>query len=94
MVEKDSKVLYLDVSNSMWHWLSEAELSGDNATIFLYRNKVNHNTISPMLSNEIANNFLGNPIGADLKDKVHSSDNGSDMIHILTYNTKVSVTQF
>ena len=43
------------------------------------------------LSNEITNNFLGNPIPADLKGKVHAKDMGTDMICFLTYNNKVSV---
>lgn len=91
MVKKHSNETHLEVSNGMLPWMSELGLSDDNKTIFLYRNKMNHNTISPNLSNEITNNFLDNPIRADLKGKVHSKDMGSDMTCILTYNTKVSV---
>ena len=91
MVKNHSNETHLEVSNGMLPWMSELGLSDDNKTIFLYRNKMNHNTISPNLSNEITNNFLDNPIRADLKGKVHSKDMGSDMTCILTYNTKVSV---
>jgi hypothetical protein len=94
MVETNSNETRLEVSNGMWPWTSELGLSKDKETIFLFRNKLNHNTISPKLSNEITNNFLDNPIRADLKGKVYSKDMGSDMTCILTYNTKVSETQF
>ena len=63
----------------------------DDDNIYFYRNQVNHNAISSNLSNEITNNFLGNPIRADLKGKVHGKDIGTDMICFLKYNNKVSV---
>ena len=52
---------------------------------------MNHNSITSDLANEITNNFLNNPIGADLRGKVHAKDMGSDMICFFTYNNKVSV---
>ena len=55
---------------------------------------MNHNSISPTLSNEITNNFLSNPIGTDLRGKVHAKDMGTDMTYFLTYNDKVSMTQY
>ena len=69
-----------------------AELSGNSATIFTYRNKVKHNTISPMLSYEIATNFIVNHILADLKGRVHQQVMGSDMTFILTYHFCVCST--
>jgi len=55
---------------------------------------MNHNSISPTLSDEITNNFLGNPIGTGLTGKVHAKDMGTDMTCFLTYNDKVSMTQY
>ena len=91
LVSESCKVIQLTVSNSMWPFVSELKLSDDEKTLYLIQNEVNHNTISPSLSNEITNNFLGNPIEADLNDKVYDPDMGSDMKCILTYGTKVSV---
>ena len=88
------KELKFEVSNLMWPWVSEVKLSKDDQTIYLLKNQVNHNTISPSLSNEITNNFFDNPIGADLNGKVHKPDIGSDMKCIITYNTKISVPHF
>ena len=51
---------------------------------------MNHNSITSDLSNKMTNNFLGNPIGADLSGKVHAKDMGTDMLCFLTYNDKVS----
>jgi hypothetical protein len=91
MVAVNCKELEIEVSNLMWPFVSEVKLSEDEQTLYLLRNQVNHNTISPSLSNEITNNFLDNPIEADLNGKVHTPDMGSDMKCILTYNTKASV---
>ena len=79
------------VSNSMWPFVSKVTLSNDGNAVHLMRNEVNHNTISPSLSNEITNNFLGNPIGANRGDKLHDPTMGTDMKCILTYNAKVSL---
>ena len=94
MVAENCKELTLEVSNSMWPWTSEVTLSKDERTLYLLRNQVNHNTISTSLSNEITNNFLGNPIGADLNGKTHDLNMGADMKCILTHNTMVSVPLF
>ena len=94
MVAENCKELTLEVSNSMWPWTSEVTLSKDERTIYLLRNQVNHNTISTSLSNEITNNFLGNPIGADLNGKIHDPGMRADLRCILTYNTTVSVPLF
>ena len=75
----------------MWPFVSEVMPSSDGNAVHLMRNEVNHNTISPSLSNEITNNFLGNPIGADRGDKLHDPTMGTDMKCFLTYNEKVSL---
>ena len=90
MVEENSNLMHVEVRNGMWPWLSDVSLASDG-NIYFYRNQVNHNAISPNLSNEITNNFLNNPICADLKGKVHSRSMGTDMICFLTYNDEVSV---
>ena len=90
MVEVNSNLIHLEIRNGMWPWVSDVSLA-DDGSIYFYRNQVNHNAISPNLSNEITNNFLGNPICTDLKGKVHEQDIGNDMICFLTYNDKVSV---
>ena len=93
MIAEKTKRLPLRVSNSMWPFVSELTLTKDGTTtrIHLMRNEVNHNTISPSLSNEITNNFLGNPIGANRGDKLHDRTMGTDMKCILTYNANVSL---
>ena len=76
----------------MWPFVSKVTLSSDGTTVHLMRNEVNQNTISPSLSNEITNNFLGNPIGANRGDKLHDPTMGTDMKCFLTYNAKVSLS--
>ena len=90
VVENNSVLMHVEVCNGMWPWLSDVSLA-DDGNIYLYRNQINHNAISPDLSNEITNNFLGNPLRADLKGKVHAKDMGTDMTCFLTHNNKVSV---
>ena len=92
MIAEKTKQLQLRVSNSMWPFVSELTLSKDGNTVHLVCNEVNHNTISPGLSNEITNNFLGNPIGANRGDKLHDPTMGTNMKCILTYNAKVSTS--
>ena len=75
----------------MWPFVSKVTLSSDSTTVHLMRIEVNHNTISPSLSNKITNNFLGNPIGANRGDKLHDPTMGTDMKCFLTYNAKVSL---
>ena len=93
MIAEKTKRFPLKVSNSMWPFVSELTLvkEGETTRIHLMRNEVNHNTISPSLSNEITNNFLGNPIGANRGNKIHDRTMGTDMKCILTYNAKVSL---
>ena len=95
MIAEKTKQFPLKVSNSMWPFVSELKLvkDGETTRIHLMRNEVNHNTISPSLSNEITNNFLGNPIGANRGNKIHDRTMGTDMKCILTYNAKVSLVE-
>ena len=90
MVEDLSASTQVQVRNGIWPWLSDVSIDDDDNIVF-HRNKMNHNATSPPLSNEITNNFLGNPIGTDLKGKVHKSNMGADMTCFLTYNNKVCV---
>ncbi len=90
IVEANSKLTRVKGRNGMWPFVSDVSLSEDGNILF-YRNQVNHNAISPNLTNEITNNFLGNPIRADLKGKVHAKDMEYDMTCFLSYNNKVSV---
>ena len=77
-IETNSAEMKLEVRNCMFPWVSDVGLS-DNGKIFCYRNQMNHNSITSRLANEITNNFLGNPIGADLSGKVHAKAMGIDM---------------
>ena len=90
-IAETTKQIQFVVSNSMWPFVSKVMLSSDGNVVHLMHNEVNHNTISPSLSNEITNNFLGNPIGADRGDKLHDPTMGTDMKCFLTYNEKVSL---
>lgn len=94
MVKENCKEFKLIVHNTTWPWLSKVMASEDGNTLHLLRNQVNHNTISKPLTNEITNNFAGNPIMADLNGKIHDRSMGDDMICILTHNTLVSVPVF
>ena len=84
MVKKNTALMDVEVSNGMWPWLSDVGISQDAKHIIFYRNQVNHNCVSPSLANEITNNFLGNPISADLSSKVHTKDMVKDMVCLLT----------
>ena len=92
LVTNKCKSFMLRVSNLMWPFVSEVKYLKDREKIHLRRNQVNHNTVSPSLSNEITNNFLGNPLGADLTDKIHGRNMGNDMKCLLAYNTKASLS--
>ena len=76
----------------MWAFLSNChiEKDEDECTIIFMRNQVNHNHVSQNLANEIINNFLGNPIMADLTGKTHDQDMGRDIECLLTWNNKVN----
>ena len=80
----------LEVRNGMWPWTSDMTWDEQKQKIKLIRNQVNHNTVSPSLSNEIANNYLDNIAGADLHGKIYDPSMGGDMKCILTHNTKVN----
>ena len=49
---------------------------------------MNHNCVSPPITSEIINNFLGNPIDADRTGKLYDRTMGSDMYLLLTSNEK------
>ena len=51
---------------------------------------MNHNTVGPAIANEITNNFLNNPINADLSGKMHLRNMGGDMNCLLAWNDKVN----
>ena len=89
-IDKHSTTMKLEIRNGMFPFVSDVSLSKDGGKIKCYRNQINHNTICSKLSNEMTNNFLGNPIGADLTGKVHEKAMGTDMLCLLTYNTNVS----
>ena len=89
-VADNCKSCKLVVSNGMWAWLSDMTWDEKEKKIKLLRNQVNHNTVSPSLSNEITNNMLDNIAGADLDGKIYDPSMGEDMKCILTYNTQVS----
>ncbi len=84
MVEENSNLMHVEVRNGMFPWLSDVSL-GDDGNIYFHRCQMNHNAISPDLSNKITNNFLHNPIGADLRVKVDAKDMRTKMICILTH---------
>ena len=89
-VVDNCKSCKLEVRNGMWPWISEIMWDETEKKIKLLRNRVNHNTVSPTLSNEITNNLLGNIAGADLDGKIYDRSMGEDMKCILTYNTQVN----
>ena len=89
-IQANSTATSLKVHNSMWPFASECELADDEEEIFFYRNQVNHNAIGPAIANEITNNFLNNPINADLTGKVHTRNMGGDMNCLLAWNKKVN----
>ena len=89
-VAVNCKSCNLAVANGMWPWLSDMTWDKKEEKIKLLRNQVNHNTVSPSLSNEITNNMLGNIAGADLDGKIYDPSMGGDMKCILTYNTRIS----
>ena len=91
-IEANSTATSLEVNNSMWPYVSECSLSDDEEEIFFYRNQVNHNAVGPAIANEITNNFLNNPINADLSGKMHLRNMGGDMNCLLTWNDKVNAS--
>ena len=75
----------------MWLFLSECERVEGSDEIFFLRVPVNHNCVNSKVAHEITNNILGNPVHADLANKFHEPNMGTDMHCLLTYNTKVSL---
>ena len=90
--DTNSTELHVEINNSMWPFLSECyiERDGDKCMINFMRNQVNHNSVNQNLANEITNNFLGNPITADLTGKTHDQDMGHDIECLLAWNDKVN----
>ena len=90
--ETNSTSLNVEINNSMWPFTSECylEKDGDKSMIVFMRNQVNHNSVRQKLANEITNNFLGNPITADLTGKTHDKNMGHDIECLLAHNDKVN----
>ena len=91
-ISKHSSQIEVNVNNSMWPFVSECNITElkDKEVITFTRNQVNHNHVNPNLANEITNNFLGNPINADLSGKTHKKSMGGDMKCLLTWNKLVN----
>ena len=91
LFKKKTKSTTVTVNNTMWLFLSECErVEGSDEIVFL-RVPVNHNCVNSKVAHEITNNILGNPVHADLANKFHEPNMGTDMHCLLTYNTKVSL---
>ena len=90
--DTNSTELQVEINNSMWAFLSDcySERDGDKCMVIFMSNQVNHKHVSQNLANEITNNFLGNPITADLTGKTHDKDMGHDIECLLVYNDKVN----
>lgn len=89
-INVNSSCVTIEVKNDMWAFASDCKCMDDDEEIFVMRNQVNHNSVGPAIANEITNNFLNNPINADLTGKVHKPDMGGDMYCLLTWNKKVN----
>ena len=92
IISKHSSQIKVNINNSMWPFVSESNITElkDEEVITFTRNQVNHNHVNPNLANEITNNFLGNPINADLSGKTHKKSMGNDMKCLLTCNQLVN----
>ena len=91
LFKRTTKSTTVTVNNTMWLFLSECErVEGSDSIVFL-RVPVNHNCVNSKIAHEITNNILGNPVHADLANKFHEPNMGTDMHCVLTYNTKVSL---
>ena len=90
IINSNTKSTRLDVHRSMWAFAAECECRGDEEEIFFQRCQVNHNCVAPPIANEITNNFLNNPINADLSGKMHPRNMGGDMNCLLAWNDKVN----
>merc|ERR1712155_43635 len=92
VISEHSSQIEVSVHNSMWPFVSECNITEheDEEVITFTRNQVNHNHVNPNLANEITNNFLGNPINADLSGKTDKKSMGNDMKCLLTCNQLVN----
>jgi len=91
LFKRTTKSTSVTVNNTMWLFLSECErVEGSDDIVFL-QVPVNHNCVNSKVAHEITNNILGNPVHADLANKFHEPNMGTDMHCLLTYNTKVSL---
>jgi len=91
LFNKTTKSTTITVNNTMWLFLCECERAEGSDDIVFLRVPVNHNCVNSKVAHEITNNILGNPVRADLKDKFHEPNMGTDMHCLMTYNTKVSL---
>ena len=91
IINDNSTSTPLDVHRSVWAFTSECECTGDEEEIFFQRCQVNHNSVGPAIANEITNNFLNNPINADLTGELYERTMGVDMYCLFTWNEKVNV---
>ena len=91
LFKKTTKSTTVTVNNTMWLFLCECERAVGSGDIVFLRVPVNHNCVNSKVALEITNNILGNPVRANLKDKFHEPNMGTDMHCLMTYNTKVSL---
>ena len=92
-IEANSIVVGLDVRRDMWPFTADVDCGEGQDEIFILRNQANHNSVGPSAANEITNNFLGNPINANLTGKVYPRNMGYDMKCLLTWNEKVNASK-
>ena len=95
LFEDNSTELKVDINNSMWPFVSECHLEevDGKQVLILRRNQVNHNTVTQKIVNEIANNFLGNPLCVDSNEQIYPQDIGTDMECLLAWNDKVNALE-
>ena len=91
LFKKTTKSTTVTVNNTMWLFLCECERAVGSGDIVFLRVPVNHNCVNSKVAHEITNNILGNPVRANLEDKFHEPNMGTDMHCLMTYNTKVSL---
>ena len=91
-VKINSTLILVEVNNSMWTFVYECHITKVEGkdTIIFTRNQVNCNHVSSNLANKIKNNFLNNPIGADLSVNVHDKHMENDIQCLLTWNDWVN----
>ena len=89
-IDANSSYVHIKVGNDMWAFASDVECTDGQDEITFLRNQANHNSVGPSTANEITNNFLGNPINANLTGKVYGQNMGGDMQCLLTWNKKVN----